>query len=350
MVDWNGLLNWSVKIQEEEKAKGNNPTPYEFKPMSEEDAKWLEQALESVCVNEMKEIFKILDRLKEPEGDEQDMENRLNDLEDLLVLVDGLENGRNIVRAKRFNELVQYFYSTKYKKIKLMLGNVLTSMLQNDKYVQEAAIEVGLFKQVLISLNETDDPELVDKYLYLLTGLLYGDNEKARMLFLSDYDGLKLLGGLLFKTDGNHKNFKRVLCIIKELSRKEDKGTDGYKTRFLLIEKMKEYNIHLLLLKIMGDACYTKPEDGEFREVVFDIFLNTVGVFDSLDLMDKIIDKMSNKISMMKDVEKEKEEKMKLEQFKETLKTEFENKDNEGSVDPNVEMLENGNIAIKLKD
>ena len=65
MVDWKDLLNWTVKLQEDEKNYGMTTKP-EFKPMSEEDFKFLESAFESICVNEMKEIWKILDKLNEP--------------------------------------------------------------------------------------------------------------------------------------------------------------------------------------------------------------------------------------------------------------------------------------------
>jgi hypothetical protein len=350
MVDWNGLLNWTVKLQQEEQKQNGGLTPQEFKPMSEEDAKWLEAALESVSINEMKEIFKILDRLKEPEEDERDIEDRLKIIDDLLVLVDGLENGRNIVRAKRFDELIQYFYTTKSLQIKISLANVLTSMLQNDKYVQEAAIELGLFKQLLIYLNETEDMILMDKYIYLLTGLLYGDYERPKKLFLLDYDGLKLINNLLIKNKENVKNFKRLLSIIKELSRKEDKHCENYNTKFLLIDKMKEIGLHKMLLSNLDNTEYSKSEDFEIRDIIFEIFNNTIRAFDSLDEIYKVIENLNNKIKSSK-IETEKEEKLKLVHVIKDLKTEFTNyeqfKENGSS---NIEVLENGNLAIKLKD
>ena len=49
MVDWQGLLNWSLQYQDGTK-------PSQFKQMSEEDRKFIEDAFESVVLNEMKEI------------------------------------------------------------------------------------------------------------------------------------------------------------------------------------------------------------------------------------------------------------------------------------------------------
>ncbi len=95
-MDWKGLLNWTMKYSDGTSNK-------DLKPMSEEDMKFIEAAFESVCVNEMKEIIKILDRLKQPElNTEEDLQNRITDLENFLHFIDGPENARNVVRAKRF--------------------------------------------------------------------------------------------------------------------------------------------------------------------------------------------------------------------------------------------------------
>lgn len=90
-MDWPGLLKWTMKNTE-----GSNLIDKDLKPMSEEDAKWLEEAIESFHFNEMKEIMKILDKLKQPEiGTKEDEEERCFLIEDLLVLIDGLENNRS---------------------------------------------------------------------------------------------------------------------------------------------------------------------------------------------------------------------------------------------------------------
>ena len=90
-MDWPGLLKWSMKNTE-----SGNLTESDFKPMSEEDSKWLSEALENFQFNEMKEIMKILDKLKVPEeGTEEDEEERSLLIEDLIILIDGLENNRS---------------------------------------------------------------------------------------------------------------------------------------------------------------------------------------------------------------------------------------------------------------
>jgi hypothetical protein len=91
-MDWPGLLKWTMKNSDP-----SNLVDKDITPMKEEDAKWLEEALESFHFNEMKEIMKILDKLKQPElGTEKDKEERCSYIEDLLILIDGLENNRSI--------------------------------------------------------------------------------------------------------------------------------------------------------------------------------------------------------------------------------------------------------------
>ena len=51
MVDWKGLFEWSMQYQDGTK-------PSEFKQMSEEDRKWLTEALQHYTFNDSEEIKK----------------------------------------------------------------------------------------------------------------------------------------------------------------------------------------------------------------------------------------------------------------------------------------------------
>ena len=113
MVDWKGLYNWSMKYTDGTK-------PSNFKQMSKEDMDFIQNAFESVVLNEMKEIWKILDICKTPEGDsDQEINERYELLEKMSEYIDGPENANNIVRGKRFNEIINHFFESKHKKINL---------------------------------------------------------------------------------------------------------------------------------------------------------------------------------------------------------------------------------------
>ena len=49
MVDWKGLYNWSMKYNDGTK-------PSNFSQMSKEDMVFIQNAFESVCLNEMKDM------------------------------------------------------------------------------------------------------------------------------------------------------------------------------------------------------------------------------------------------------------------------------------------------------
>ena len=55
-------------------------------------------------------------------------------------------------------------------------------MMQNDKYVQDAAVDLNIF-DILILIHNSEDETLIAKCVYMLTGLLYGDNLKIKLLF-----------------------------------------------------------------------------------------------------------------------------------------------------------------------
>ena len=59
MVDLKGPNNWTMKYND-----GTKPT--NLKQMSKEDMEFIQNVFESVCLNEMKEIWKILNIWKTP--------------------------------------------------------------------------------------------------------------------------------------------------------------------------------------------------------------------------------------------------------------------------------------------
>jgi hypothetical protein len=352
-MDWKGLLNWSLKYQD-------GTTDKKLNPMTQDDMKFIESAFESVCVNEMKEIWKILDKLKVPETDEEaDIENRCELIEDLIILVDGAENGRNMVRAKRFPEMFNYFFETKNKKIKLLLGSLLGTMMQNDKYIQTEAINLGIFK-ILEMINTTEDKELNTKYIYILTGVLYGEIEKSKRLFLEEFDGLKLIHNLLIKNspfDGNQGNittFKRVLNIIKELTKIEEREAENYKIRHLCMNKIKEINLHEMLINFLNGSNYNSSDDVDILKTILEIFTNCVRLFDSLEPLYKIIQELNAKLNSSEFLTKEeiKEEKDFFIQLLKNLKSEFKIKyDIDGEIIQGVELVASSdNSIVVVKD
>ena len=58
MIDWEGLLKFSLKYTDNTKMS-------EFKEMPEEDKKWLEKVMEEYSSSEVKRIINILEEIKD---------------------------------------------------------------------------------------------------------------------------------------------------------------------------------------------------------------------------------------------------------------------------------------------
>ena len=354
MVDWKGLYNWSMKYTDGTK-------PSDFKQMSKEDMEFIQNAFESVSLNEMKEIWKILDICKTPEGDtEQEINERYELLEKMSEYIDGLENANNIVRGKRFNEIINHFFESKHKKIKIEYARIITQMSQNDSFVQKAALDLGIFNY-LKDLNEEKDPELMSIYIYLLTGLLYGEEISTRKFFVEQCDGIKLLFNTLVKEIKSNKNTKRLLNIFSELTKETDEKIvkGGNDLRKYIFNEIKEIKLHNRFINMLNDYQYKNDNECDIIHIIFSIISNLTElymdniseVFDEIKKMNKLIDSSSlseemkkNEKSYLINVIKEIKEKMK------TIneKPKEENKEN----DNYVETKKIGNkdsMRIKLK-
>ena len=57
MVDWSGLFKFSMQYHD-------GTTPSEFKEMSEEDRKWLEEAMKQYTFNDTDRLKEVIETLK----------------------------------------------------------------------------------------------------------------------------------------------------------------------------------------------------------------------------------------------------------------------------------------------
>ena len=274
--------------------------------------------------------------------------------------IDGLENANNIVRGKRFNEIINHFFESKHKKIKIEYARIITQMSQNDSFVQKAALDLGIFNY-LKDLNEEKDPELMSIYIYLLTGLLYGEEISTRKFFVEQCDGIKLLFNTLVKEIKSNKNTKRLLNIFSELTKETDEKIvkGGNDLRKYIFNEIKEIKLHNKFINMLNDYQYKNDNECDIIHIIFSIISNLTElymdniseVFDEIKKMNKLIDSSSlseemkkNEKSYLINVIKEIKEKMK------TIneKPKEENKEN----DNYVETKKIGNkdsMRIKLK-
>ena len=353
MVDWKGLYNWSMKYNDGTK-------PSNFKQMSKEDMDFIQNAFESVCLNEMKEIWKILDICKTPEGDsEEEINERYELLEKMSEHIDGLENANNIVRGKRFNEIICHFFETKHKKIKIEYARIITQMTQNESFVQKEALKLGIFNY-LKDLNEEKDPELITIYIYLLTGLLYGDDITTKKYFVEECDGIKLLFNLLIREIKSYKNTKRLLNIYSELTKETDENIikGGKELRKYIMNQFKELKLQYRFINMLNEYDYNNENNCDIIHIIFNIIYNLTElfldnpneIFEEIKKMNKLIDNSNieadikkNEKSFLIDI---------IKNVKLRIKNIQDNSNNEDKNNDNIEIKKIGNkdsMKIKLK-
>lgn len=258
----------------------------DLKPMSKEDMEFLEKAFESVTINETKEFITCLSKLqsKEEENTKEDEEFRLPLVEKMMEYIDGLEVSRNIVRQKKFKAIIDMFFETTHAKLKLQLARLIGLMLQNDLLVQKDAINNGILKclDYLVeseSFSLESNRELVEKTVFILCGLIYGQCSESKTAFVFKSQGFSLLKDLYVKT-----RLFRILKLIEDLTKPEDNKA-FLELNLSIIDEFFKNNLNVFLIEVLLASFKEKPndDDSDVKRVVFSILANTCFKWDEND-------------------------------------------------------------------
>lgn len=281
---WNQAFKWSSQYHTQDPEK--RP---EIRKLTQEDFDFIEKAFESIAVNETKEFIKCLNELQIKEQEDINTENKnskeaeskeeekLEIIEKMLSYIDGLEVPRNIVRCKKFKDVVYLFFAANSVKIKCQLARLLSLMMQNDKDVQLNALENNIFN-CLDYLKETEvykieeNKEIVNKIIFLLCGLIYGECSQTKKSFVFDNDGFNLLKNLYCKVKSI-----RILRIIEELTKPEDLNEEMIKQNNDLVKKFIDDKIHLFLIDLLSEEFKTNAnnDDDDIKKSILNILSNT---------------------------------------------------------------------------
>lgn len=203
---WNAILKWSLAQHD------GTTDPKDIKPMSEEDKKFLSDAMASMVVDEIGEMKKIIATLKLPEAVEQlrimydqaelkhleveetkdditdeqlqkmvvqKKEEALEDLEDYIV---GIDRAQDLHRIEGLAPLLRLLHSN-HPSIRWRACSVLGTVVQNNPKSQQWATELKAVESLLAHLAATrtaftnnsmdsDLKECLAKGFYSLSGLL----------------------------------------------------------------------------------------------------------------------------------------------------------------------------------
>lgn len=109
--------------------------------MSEEDKKWLEEAMQHYCNSEIKRIQNILNELadfttlKEP--------TLIALLEELQELLDSLDKGSTLYKMEGHITILKIIFYCKFESCRVLALQIYSAANQNDAPIQNQSIETG---------------------------------------------------------------------------------------------------------------------------------------------------------------------------------------------------------------
>lgn len=202
MVDWPGLLKWSLKFQDSTDKKSD------FKPMDEETKKWLAEALESASLDHVKKLKEIIKDLPTSVSAEVL-------LEDLSDLIENLDAGLVFCQLGGMPILVNVICKHKEKKVRLLAAQIFQSIVQNSKENQTFALQSGGFQLIENILNEQEISNK-EATFSALSAMIRGESLEIKRIFV-DIDGLELLKKFTQEYSFSDKIQQKTIFLLKDL-------------------------------------------------------------------------------------------------------------------------------------
>jgi len=230
--------------------------------------------------------------LKDDEN-EKVVELKLFIIDDISILLDSTDTARNITKAKRLEEIINYAFTCKNKKLKVEYCSLLALMLQNHKFVQEEAVKLGIYKIIPLIYSE-QDPDILNKYLYVLGGMIYGDYPKGRKIFL-DENGLELIYTLAGKFT---PYLRRVINIFSELTKPEEEKEDTVVREKILhyLTSEKRYSI---FLEMLVESFKEDPAYEDIRNNLYHLLRNIYCIISEEEMV-KVIENCTQQLKGLK--------------------------------------------------
>merc|ERR1712137_282866 len=152
-MDWPGLLKWSLKNQD-----GTKPTEQNLM-MTDDDKKWLSEALQEYTFDEVKEMQKILDHMVNKNVEDPDYETwMLEALESLHDLTYSLDNNKNLAIIGGIDFLFDTLLMSKNPKIVSKCALILAECVQNNSWMNNYCLKLHPLRIMNIILSSDSLP------------------------------------------------------------------------------------------------------------------------------------------------------------------------------------------------
>jgi len=189
MVDWPGLLKWSLAQTDSTSA---------FQPMDPDTRHWLHEALESFAFNEKEQLRRITEVLGTMETGSSPQECQLKEdiLSELMSIIDNPELANNLVNCGGLSPLVHCMLGSRYVSVRKMASLIFSSAAQNNPSVQSYAHSQGVLEGLMEAVRRESDVQTKESYVTSLSALVRGEFQDARADFVQR-NGLELVRGVV---------------------------------------------------------------------------------------------------------------------------------------------------------
>ena len=175
--NWNAILKWSMAQQ------GDGTSSAPAREISEEDRRWLLEAMESGFIDEikrMKDIIACISAGIEVTHDAEEIDARVELMEELTDRVSGVDNGGDLHTLGGLEPLVRYVASSPHARLRAAAAEVLGTTVQNHPKAQEAALGCDAMGPLLrMAAGEGDDAPPTDAAEAESTTTAEGDASKG---------------------------------------------------------------------------------------------------------------------------------------------------------------------------
>ena len=158
--NWNAILKWSMAQQ------GDGTSSEPAREISEEDRRWLLDAMASGFIDEikrMKDIIACISAGIEATHDAEEIDARVELMEELTDRVSGVDNGGELHTLGGLEPLVRYVASSPHARLRAAAAEVLGTTVQNHPKAQEAALGCDAMDPLLrMAAGEGDDAPPTD--------------------------------------------------------------------------------------------------------------------------------------------------------------------------------------------
>lgn len=180
------------------------------RPMSEEERRWLEDALRGGMIDLGKRMHEIKATL-ESQVTEEDIALREQILDELIEIVESIDHARDLATIGGLGTLLDLMASP-YPSLRWRAAEVVATCVQNNADVQEHFMQGGVLPP-LLALLQDDDALCRTKALLAMSCMLRGYG--PAQLWLREHDFIVKLCSLLSSADSDPRPKRKCLRIVE---------------------------------------------------------------------------------------------------------------------------------------